>query len=345
MSQEFQNIRNFTLDELKDILKSLQEPPYRADQIFRWLYKKGVEDFLKMTDLPEGLRNFFSSKYTAKLLDVYEIRNSKDGTRKFLFKLHDNNFIESVLIPDEKRNTICVSTQMGCKFGCAFCASGKIGFVRNLEVFEILSQILFVRFQLNINITNIVFMGMGEPFDNYDNVIKAIKIINEKNGLNMGARKIIVSTCGLIPEIKKFADIKWQVRLSVSLHATDDKTRSFLMPVNKKYSLSELLDACSYYVKKTGRRITFEYILIDDINDSENDMQKLVEITKQVKADINIIPFSRIENSCFKAPSYKKVCRFADYLKRNNVKATIRKSKGSDIDAACGQLAGKKINE
>ncbi|HOK79770.1 MAG TPA: 23S rRNA (adenine(2503)-C(2))-methyltransferase RlmN [bacterium] len=337
-----ENIRNFDISQIEQIVLSMGEPRYRAIQVFRWLYQKGAETFTEMSDVPEKLRYNLGQKYTAKFLEPVQTLISKDGTKKFIFKLYDNNFIESVMIPEKDRNTVCISTQVGCKYNCVFCASGKLGFVRNLEVAEILGQLLYIRFKENIKISNAVFMGMGEPFDNYDALIKAIRIINARDGVNIGARKITVSTAGIVPKIMEFADMGWQVRLSISLHASDDATRSLLMPVNRKYPLSDLLDACNYYVSRTGRRITIEYILIDGINDAEKHLYGLGKISKRFRADVNVIPLSKIRNSSFSPPSTEKINWFINSLKKMGIRATLRDSRGSDIDAACGQLAGAR---
>ncbi|HON06164.1 MAG TPA: 23S rRNA (adenine(2503)-C(2))-methyltransferase RlmN [bacterium] len=336
------NIRNFDFEELKALVVSSGEPEFRATQIFKWLYEKGIEDFSRMSDIPEELRNLLVSDYSAGLPEAVEILKSKDGTRKFLFKLNDENFIESVLIPEKERNTVCISTQVGCKFRCAFCASGRIGFIRNLDVSEILGQILYIRFRENVKVSNIVFMGMGEPFDNYDNVIKSIMIINNKYGLNIGARKITVSTAGVVPGIEKFSKIGLQVRLSISLHACDDNTRNRLMPINRKYPLVELLGACKSYIQTTGRRITLEYILIEGINCGERHLVNLANIAKELNADVNLIPISKNKNTGFLPPSPEAVRHFADLLRDKKIRVSIRDSRGKDIDAACGQLAGKR---
>ncbi len=334
--------RNLDLDQLKYLVISIHEPEYRAKQIFSWLYKFGIENFLLMKNISEKLRMQLDEHFSARLPEVIERLESTDGTKKFLFKLEDNCTVESVLIPERERNTICISTQVGCKLNCAFCASGKMGFVRNLYLSEILGQILYIKFRENVKITNVVFMGMGEPFDNYDNLIKAIKIINSKDGCGLAARKITVSTAGIVPSIKRFADeIGIQVRLSVSLHGPDDETRSKIMPVNNKYPLESLLDACAYYIKKTGRRITFEYVLIEGVNCFQTHAEKLAQIAKKFSADINLIPFSKIEGVNFSPPEKDSIHRFFCVLKKYKVRATIRDSRGSDIKAACGQLAGK----
>ncbi|MCM8759286.1 MAG: 23S rRNA (adenine(2503)-C(2))-methyltransferase RlmN [Candidatus Omnitrophica bacterium] len=334
------NIRNFDLIDLKKILFSMKEPPYRAIQIFNWLYKKGIEDISLMSDISKHLRDFLASQYSAKLPELFNVKISRDTTRKFVFRLSDNRFIETVLIPEQKRNTLCISTQVGCKYNCRFCASGKMGFVRNLETWEIIGQVLYILFKEKINITNIVYMGMGEPFDNYDAVIRSIRIINDRNGINIGARRITVSTAGVVPEIIKFTNLKWQVRLSVSLHSAIEETRSFLMPINKKYPLSEVIKACHFYVQNTKRKITFEYILIEGINDTKKHVLALADVASLLGASVNIIPFSRIKECEFSKPSDEKIVWFSRCLKEKGIRTTVRRSRGLDIDAACGQLAG-----
>ncbi|MCM8815851.1 MAG: 23S rRNA (adenine(2503)-C(2))-methyltransferase RlmN [Candidatus Omnitrophica bacterium] len=334
------NIRDLDQADLGELVSSLGEPTYRAIQIFNWLYARGIEEFSKMSDVPEKLREILASEYTAEFPEVFDVKISRDGTKKYVFRLFDNNFIETVVIPENKRTTICISTQVGCKFGCLFCASGKMGFIRNLNVSEILGQVLYIMFRKQIKITNIVFMGMGEPFDNYDAVIKAIKIINDKNGIAIGSRKIIVSTSGVVPRIIDFAKIGWQVRLSISLHSAINETRSMLMPINKIFPLPRLFDACRFYRNETKRRITFEYILIDGINDDEKHALSLAKVANSLSADVNIIPLSIIKQSPLKPAPQEKMIWFANRLKRKNVRVTVRKSRGADIKAACGQLAG-----
>ncbi|MCM8822125.1 MAG: 23S rRNA (adenine(2503)-C(2))-methyltransferase RlmN [Candidatus Omnitrophica bacterium] len=334
------NIRDLDQAELGELVSFSGEPTYRAIQIFNWLYARGVEEFSKMSDVPEKLREVLASEYTAEFPEVFDVKISRDGTKKYVFRLFDNRFIETVVIPENQRTTICISTQVGCKFGCLFCASGKMGFIRNLKVSEILGQVLYIMFREQIKITNIVFMGMGEPFDNYDSVIKAVRIITDKNGIAIGSRKIIVSTSGVVPRIIDFAKIGWQVRLSISLHSAINETRSMLMPINRKFPLPRLFDACRFYRNETKRRITFEYILLNGINDDGKHALSLAEVANSLSADVNIIPFSSIKKCSFNPPSSKKIKWFLDNLIRKGVRVTIRRSRGADIEAACGQLAG-----
>lgn len=335
-----QDIKELSLEELRNVFASWGILGFHAKQIFGWIYKKGVSDFDAMTDLDSNLRNRLKDNFYIFSLKLVKKLESKDGTEKFLFKLKDGNFIESVCIPAGKRITGCVSTQVGCKFSCKFCASGSSGFKRNLARGEILEEILLLkRESKNKKLTHIVFMGTGEPFDNYDSVLSAIRIINSANALNIGARHITISTSGIIPGIMRLADEDLQVELSVSLHAACDKTRSLLMPVNKKYGLGELVRACKEYVKKTNRQITFEYILIKNINSDLKNAQKLCKLLLEVKlAKVNLIPANSIKELKIEPPNREEEFLFRDYLLSHGINATLRRPRGQDIDAACGQL-------
>ncbi|MFH1857107.1 MAG: 23S rRNA (adenine(2503)-C(2))-methyltransferase RlmN [Candidatus Omnitrophota bacterium] len=335
------DIKNFSLPALKKEITDLEEPVYRAEQIFSWLYKKAADDFDGMENLPKPLRDKLNLNYYIGGVKLFKHLKSKDGTEKFIFELYDGNLIETVLIKSKVRKTVCLSTQVGCKFGCAFCASGLKKFVRNLSPSEIINQILFLRFNFNHSITNYVFMGMGEPLDNYENVVKAIKIMNDDKGIGAGSRKITISTCGLIEGIEKLSKLGMQVNLSVSLHAADDKLRNELVPANKKHGLEKIIRACEKFKDKTGREITLEYILIKDKNDSPEDANELAEIAKRLNAKVNLIPYSFVQGFHFKPPVREEVEKFCNKLLSRKIKATIRRSKGSDIQAACGQLAGK----
>jgi len=334
------NIKNLSKTELETALKNTGEQGYRAKQIFRWLYKTGVRSFDDMTDLPEALRHKLKIKFHIThpaLLD--QKRSALDGTTKYLLKLEDASTIETVFLPDEKRNTICLSTQVGCKFSCSFCASAPFGFVRNLTASEILDEVLFVKEKNpTAPITNLVFMGIGEPFDNYDNVMKAIRTLNDPDAFNIGARKITVSTCGLIPGIKKFEKERLQIELSVSLHSADDAARSKFVPVNKRYPLKELMDACREYTAATNRVITFEYILIQGANCSQDDALKLARLLKGMKCKVNTIAYNKIRIKGYAEPLSKDVKTFVKILKDHGINVTHRVSRGEDIDAGCGQL-------
>ncbi|HBY57657.1 MAG TPA: 23S rRNA (adenine(2503)-C(2))-methyltransferase RlmN [Candidatus Atribacteria bacterium] len=333
------DIKNFTLDELKEEFENSGEKRFRATQLFHWVYKKCIENFDDMTDLPVAFRKFLHYNFYLRNIGLLKFVKSKDGTEKYLFKLEDGNVIESVLIFSNKgRITECISSQVGCKYNCLFCESGKKGFTRNLLVSEILNQVLFIKKKLKSNPHNIVFMGIGEPLDNYDNVIKAIYILNSKEAFNIGARKITISTCGIIPAIKKLQECNWQVELSVSLHAPEDKLRSYLMPVNNKYPLYDLIEVCRDYVKKTNRQITFEYILIKGINDSLNYADKLAKLIGGFNFKINLITFNPAPGSLLQATDISQIKSFREKLVAKKIPTTIRVSRGGDISAACGQL-------
>jgi len=333
------SIKNISKKELEEALGRMGEAPYRASQIFRWLYKAGVKSFDEMTDISADFRKKLQAQFHMTHLSVLDSKRSAlDGTTKYLFRLEDGSTIETVFLPEKSRATACLSSQVGCKFGCSFCASSPFGFVRNLEPSEILDEVIFVKSKnAGIPLTNIVFMGIGEPFDNYDNVMKAVRMLNDKDAFNIGARRITISTCGVIPGIKKLEKEGLQVELSVSLHSANDSVRSKLVPVNKKYPIKNLMEACREYIKTTNRVITFEYILIKGINCSARDAAELASLLKNIKCKVNTIAYNRITKDYAK-PSEKEVKVFLDALKSKNINVTHRRSKGEDIDAACGQL-------
>ncbi|MEW5758971.1 MAG: 23S rRNA (adenine(2503)-C(2))-methyltransferase RlmN [Candidatus Omnitrophota bacterium] len=332
-----QDIKNLTLINLERFLIEKGHSAFRARQIFSWIYQKRNEDFALMTNLSQALKELLRANLYFSKIELIDKFRSEDKTEKFLFRLEDNNSIESVIIPVDKRITFCISTQVGCKYKCLFCASGKSGFIRNLTSGEIVSQILYLK-DYRKDLGNIVFMGIGEPLDNYDNLLLAIRIINDKNGLNIGARKITISTCGLIPQINKLANEKLQVELSVSLHAASDKIREKLMPVNKIYPLEKLIAACKDYYKNTNRQITFEYVLIKDINSSLQDAKNLAKILKGFDAKINLIVYNMIPGFGLIPPDKKEISSFFNQLKNRGVNVTVRRPRGQDIEAACGQL-------
>ena len=332
------DIKNFSLNELQEEVKNLGVERYRAAQLFNLLYKKGIEDFRDMLSLPAAFRDLLQEHFYISKMGLVNLAKSKDQTEKYLFKLEDKNLIESVLIFSGKRVTECISSQVGCKYNCLFCESGKKGFTRNLTVSEILNQVLFVKKKIESNLNNIVFMGIGEPLDNYDNVVKAICILNSKDAFNIGARKITISTCGVIPAIKRLQERNWQVELSVSLHAPENKLRSHLMPVNNMYPLPDLIEACKNYAEKTKRQITFEYILIKGVNDSLIYADKLAKLIGGFNSKVNLITFNPASDSLLQAPGISQVKFFKNKLAARGIPTTIRISKGDDISAACGQL-------
>ena len=338
------NIKDYNLDDLKEELKNLGEKPYRAEQIFKWLYDEKVKSFDEMTNLSKDLREKLEQEYTICNFNILKKQQSKDGTIKYLFDVLDGNAIESVVMKYHHGNTLCVSSQIGCKMGCKFCASTGIAFVRNLTSGEIVEQIIAAEQDTGEKISNVVFMGIGEPLDNYDNVVKAIRIINNPKGLNIGARHISVSTSGLVPMIYKLAEENIQCTLSISLHATTNEKRSAMMPVSDAYPIEELLQACKDYIAKTNRRVSFEYALAKDNNDNLEDAKALVKLLKGMLCHVNLIPINKIENGKYDKSSNENIMKFRDYLNEHGIVATIRRELGSDIDAACGQLRRKSLN-
>ena len=339
------NIKDYNMDELKEELKNIGEKPFRAEQIFKWLYETRVSTFDEMTNLSLELREKLKENYEIKQFKILKKQVATDGTKKYLFDVLDGNAIETVLMEYHHGFSLCVSSQIGCKMGCKFCASTGIPFVRNLSTGEIIEQIMAVERDENIRISNIVFMGIGEPLDNYDNVVKAIKIINNPKGLNIGARHISISTSGLVPKIYKLAEENIQCTLSISLHATTDEKRSEMMPVNNAYNIEELLQACKDYIEKTHRRISFEYALAKENNDNLEDAKRLVKLLKGMLCHVNLIPINKIENGKYTKSTNENIMKFREYLNEHGIVATIRRELGSDIDAACGQLRRKNLKK
>ena len=337
------NIKDYDLQDLKEELVSIGEKGFRAEQIFKWIYKEKVKSFDEMTNLSIELREKLKENYTMCNYNILKKQESKDGTKKYLFDVLDGNAIETVLMQYHHGKTVCVSSQIGCKMGCKFCASTGIQFVRNLTAGEIVEQILAVEQDINDKISNIVFMGIGEPLDNYDNVIKAIKIMNNPKGLEIGTRHISISTSGLVPRIYDLANEKIQCTLSISLHATTDEKRSSMMPVNNRYNIEELMKACKDYIKITNKRISFEYALAKDNNDNLEDAQRLVDLLKGMLCHVNLIPINKIENGKFSKSTNENILKFRDFLNEHGIVATVRRELGSDIDAACGQLRRKNL--
>jgi len=339
-------VRSLLLNDIQEELYKFGEPFYRAGQIAEWLYKKRVKSFDEMTNLSRELRAQLANQFAFGKMDIVRVLGSHDTTRKFLFRLSDGNLIESVLIPaspalyggSSDRRTICISTQVGCAYGCKFCASGLEGFSRNLRPNEIIDQIIAIEGESGEKIDNIVFMGMGEPLANFENVMRAIRIINASWGLGIGARHITVSTSGLAPQIKKLADEPLQIRLAISLHAATDEVRNQIMPVNRRYNIETLLSACDYYAARKKQRLTFEYILIAGVNDSDVQADLLVRHARRLSAKVNLIPYNTVEDLDWSRPSRNRQEKFLSILRAHKIPATLRREKGHDIDAACGQL-------
>ncbi len=337
------NIKDYDLEELKTEIKEIGENPFRAEQIFKWLYQDKVKEFDEMTNLSLQLREKLKENYTMCNYKILKKQKSKDGTIKYLFDVLDGNAIETVLMSYHHGYSLCVSSQIGCKMGCKFCASTGINFIRNLTSGEIVEQILAVEQDENIRIANVVFMGIGEPLDNYDNVVNAIHIINNQKGLSIGARHISISTSGLVPKIYKLAEENIQCTLSISLHATNNEKRSSMMPVNNSYPIEELMQACKDYIKKTNRRISFEYALAKGNNDNLDDAKELIRLLKGMLCHVNLIPINKIENGQFDKSSNENIMKFRDFLNDHGIVATIRRELGSDIDAACRTIKKKKL--
>ena len=343
------NIKNYNLDILKEELKNIGEKPFRAEQIFKWIYQEKVDSFDKMTNLSLELRKKLEENFTLGNFKIIKKLESVDGTKKYLFDVQDekDNMIESVLMRYHHGYTICVSSQIGCKMGCKFCASTGIPFERSLTSGEIVEQLLAIERDTGITISNIVFMGIGEPLDNFDNVMNAIEIINNPKGLNIGARHISISTSGLVPKIYELADReeKMQCTLSISLHSSNNKKRSEMMPVNNAYPIEELMEACRYYIQKTNKRISFEYALAKDNNDNLEDAKELVKLLDGMLAHVNLIPINPIEQGKYTKSTNENIIKFRDYLNAKGIVATIRRELGSDINAACGQLRRQNLEK
>jgi 23S rRNA (adenine2503-C2)-methyltransferase len=339
---------DLTCDELKELLVSWGEPVYRADQIWGWLYRSLASDFQEMTNLPKGLRERLSEAALLQTMKPLEERVSADGlTRKVLFALRDDQTIESVLMHYEQRHTACISTQVGCALGCVFCATGQSGLVRNLTAGEIVEQVLYFARQLREGLTNVVFMGMGEPLANYEATWQAIETLNHDEGFNLGARRITISTVGLVPGIRRLAEEGKQIGLAVSLHAPTDELRDKLVPINRRYPLAQLMAACHHYVERTGRRISFEYALINGINDSPEQARQLAHLVDgllcRAKWHVNLIPLNPVAESPYQPSPRGRILAFQAELDRLKVSNTLRVERGADIQAGCGQLRSQRM--
>lgn len=336
---EKKDIKSLNMRELKAEIGLIGEKPFRAAQVYDWMHKKLCVSFEEMTNLPAALREKLSERYKLVSLKPVTVRCSKlDETKKYLFELDDGNVIESVWMKYRHGNSVCISSQVGCRMGCRFCASTIDGMVRNLAPSEMLEQIYRIQKLSGERVSNIVIMGSGEPLDNYDNLLKFLELISDENGLNISLRNVTVSTCGLLDKIYEMADKKLQLTLALSLHASDDETRRALMPVAKKYTINELLKACDYYYHATGRRISYEYSLVNGVNDSEEYALRLAELLKGRNCHVNLIPVNPVKERKFERSNRDKVVKFKNMLEKNGINATIRRELGMDIDGACGQL-------
>lgn len=335
------NIYDMTLENLENYFLNINEKKYRASQVFSWLYEKRVKSFEEMTNLGKELLERLKKDFYIYTPIIVKEENDKDVS-KYLFKLNDGEHIESVLMYHNYGRSLCISSQVGCNMGCVFCESGKRKKIRNLTTSEMLLQIIAIERKINKRISHIVVMGIGEPFDNFDNLVNFIENANNPKGLNIGSRHITVSTCGIVPKIYEFSNLKYQVNLAISLHAPNNELRDKLMPINKVYPLEELIKAVKYYIEKTNRRVTFEYILLSDINDEEKEARELVKLIKGLNAYINLIPYNQGNSNNFKRTKNENIMKFYDIIKKEKINITVRREFGSNISAACGQLRSKK---
>lgn len=340
------DIKSMTMSQLKAVMEELGERPFRARQIYEWLHQKRVWDYEEMTNLSRGFREQLSVKYPLKPIEMVQVQTSKiDGTQKYLFRLNDGNVIESVLMKYKHGNSVCISSQVGCRMGCRFCASTLDGLTRNLLPSEMLEQIYRIQEISGERVSNIVIMGTGEPMDNYDNVIQFLHMVSDDRGICISQRNITVSTCGLVPRIRQLAEEQLQITLALSLHAPNDEKRQKLMPIARKYMLSEVLDACRYYFDKTGRRLTFEYSLVGGVNDSPEDAAQLSALLKGLNCHVNLIPVNPIKERNYRKSNRRVIENFKIKLEKYGINVTIRREMGSDIDGACGQLRKRYMEE
>ena len=340
------DIKSMTIEELEELLVSMGDKKFRGKQIFSWLHEKLVVSFDDMTNLSKPLREKLEEKCRITALKAETVQVSKiDGTSKFLFELYDGNLIESVLMKYHHGNSVCISSQVGCRMGCRFCASTLDGCVRNLTPSEMLDQIYRIQKITGERVSNVVVMGSGEPMDNYDNLIKFIELLNDERGLNISQRNITVSSCGIVPKLKELADLKLQITLAISLHAPNDELRKTMMPIANKYSIEEIMDVCRYYIESTGRRISFEYSLVKGVNDSMECAKQLIDLVKGMNCHINLIPVNPIKERDYKQTGKDEVYAFKNKLEKNGINVTIRREMGRDIDGACGQLRNKYMED
>lgn len=333
------DIKTFSLQQLEEEILNLGEPKFRAKQIFNWLHQKHIENFDEMTNLSKDLREKLKQKYKITQIEIIDtLKSNEDGTIKFLFKLEGNNVIESVLMKYSYGNAVCISSQVGCRMGCTFCASTLDGLERNLTVAEMLSQVYKIQKYSGERIRSIVLMGSGEPFDNFDNFKKFIEMINCKEGIELGQRHITVSTCGIVEKIYDFANLKTQVNLAISLHAPNDELRRNVMPVARKYTVEEIVEACKYFSDLTKRRVTYEYALIAGVNDKEEHAEQIISLLKGTLCHINLIPVNNVKERNYIKSSKAQIKKFSQIIEKSGINVTIRRELGSDINAACGQL-------
>ena len=336
-----ENVYNLTLQDWEEYFVNKGEKKFKGSQVFDWLYRKRVTSFDEMTNIKKDILDMLKKDFTFKTLSISKVERDTD-VNKYLFRLKDDEKVEAVLMNHLYGNSLCISTQVGCNMGCKFCESGRLKKVRNLETHEMIEQILLVEEECGKRISHVVIMGIGEPFDNYDNLIKFIEIINNPKGIELGSRHITVSTCGVVPKIKEFMNLPYQVNLAISLHAPNDEIRNTIMPINKAYPIPVLINTLKEYIKKTNRRVTFEYILLDQVNDTSECARELANLVKGMNCYINLIPYNETNNISYKRTKSENITNFYDILKKNKINVTIRREYGSKISAACGQLRSKK---
>lgn len=345
MQNELLDIKSMTLEELKTFLKEAGEKAFRAGQLYDWMHVKLASDYDEMTNLPVKLREMCRNKFWYASLGLVQVQESKiDGTRKFLFALRDGNVVESVWMKYKHGNSVCISSQVGCRMGCRFCASTLDGLERNLTASEMLEQIYAITRYTGERVSNVVVMGTGEPMDNYENLLRFLRLLTDENGLHISQRNVTVSTCGLVPNMRRLAEEKLQITLALSLHATTDEKRKRLMPIANRYTIKELMETCAYYFEQTGRRITFEYSLVGGVNDTDEDAIELTELARPLCCHINLIPVNPIKERDFVQSEAERIQAFKNKLERNKINVTIRREMGRDIDGACGQLRRKHIS-
>lgn len=336
-----ENVYNLTLQDWEEYFVNKGEKKFKGSQVFDWLYRKRVTSFDEMTNIKKDILDMLKKDFTFKTLSISKVERDTD-VNKYLFRLKDCEKVEAVLMNHLYGNSLCISTQVGCNMGCKFCESGRLKKVRNLETHEMIEQILLVEEECGKRISHVVIMGIGEPFDNYDNLIKFIEIINNPKGIELGSRHITVSTCGVVPKIKEFMNLPYQVNLAISLHAPNDEIRNTIMPINKAYPIPVLINTLKEYIQKTNRRVTFEYILLDQVNDTSKCARELANLVKGMNCYINLIPYNETNNISYKRTKSENITNFYDILKKNKINVTIRREYGSKISAACGQLRSKK---
>ena len=336
-----ENVYNLTLQDWEEYFVNKGEKKFKGSQVFDWLYRKRVTSFDEMTNIKKDILDMLKKDFTFKTLSISKVERDTD-VNKYLFRLKDDEKVEAVLMNHLYGNSLCISTQVGCNMGCKFCESGRLKKVRNLETHEMIEQILLVEEECGKRISHVVIMGIGEPFDNYNNLIKFIETINNPKGIELGSRHITVSTCGVVPKIKEFMNLPYQVNLAISLHAPNDEIRNTIMPINKAYPIPVLINTLKEYIKKTNRRVTFEYILLDQVNDTSECARELANLVKGMNCYINLIPYNETNNISYKRTKSENITNFYDILKKNKINVTIRREYGSKISAACGQLRSKK---